>query len=64
MPTPQKAIFNEMGTNQWYVHLSRVEGADLGVITSTLADLRAACDAEGINLTLGFGPWVAAGADR
>ena len=56
MPTPQKAIFNGMGQNQWYVHLSRTEGADLGVIKSALADLRAACDAEDINLTLGFGP--------
>ena len=56
MPTPQKAIFNEMGANQWYVHLSRIDGADVGVIKSVLADLRAACDAEGINLTLGFGP--------
>jgi len=56
MPTPQKAIFAEMGKNQWYVHLSRTEGADLGAIKSALADLRAACDADGINLTLGFGP--------
>jgi porphyrinogen peroxidase len=60
MATPQKAIFNGMGQNQWYVHLSRTEGADLGVIKSALADLRAACDAGDINLTLGFGPTLLA----
>lgn len=56
MTTPQRAIFNGMGQNQWYVHLSRVAGADLAVIKSVLADLRATCAAEDINLTLGFGP--------
>ena len=56
MPTPQKAIFNEMGANQWYVHLSRVEGADLGVIKSVIAATRAAADEQGINLTVGIGP--------
>ena len=29
-----------MGKNQWYVHLSRTDGADLGHIKSVLADLR------------------------
>ena len=56
MPTPQKSIFNEMGQNQWYVHLSRTEGADLGVIKTALSGLVTDCNAEGINLTLGFGP--------
>ena len=56
MATPQRAIFNGMGQNQWYVHLSRTEGADLNVIKSALNDLRAACAADEINLTLGFGP--------
>ena len=56
MATPQRAIFNGMGQNQWYVHLSRTEGADLGAIKSALKDLRAACASEDINLTLGFGP--------
>ena len=56
MPTPQKAIFNGMGQNQWYVHLSRTEGADLGVIKTALSGLVTDCNAEGINLTLGFGP--------
>ena len=56
MATPQRAIFNGMGQNQWYVHLSRTEGADLGAIKSAIADLRAACASDDINLTLGFGP--------
>src|SRR5580693_10730937 len=56
MATPQPAIFTAMGKNQWYVHLSRTEGADLGAIKAVLRDLRADCAAQGINLTLGFGP--------
>ncbi|MEA3218257.1 MAG: porphyrinogen peroxidase [Acidimicrobiia bacterium] len=56
MPTAQPAIFNTMGKNQWYVHLSRVEGADLNHIKKVLGDLRSHCDNEGINLTLCFGP--------
>ena len=56
MATPQRASFNGMGQNQWYAHLSRTEGADLNVIKSALNDLRAACAADEINLTLGFGP--------
>jgi porphyrinogen peroxidase len=60
MATAQPSIFATMGTNQWYVHLSRVEGADLDTIKSVLSDLRAHCDAEGINLVLGFGPTLLA----
>jgi porphyrinogen peroxidase len=60
MATPQPAIFAQMGTNQWYVHLSREEGADLGKIKSALRDLRADCAAKKINLTLGFGPTLLA----
>ena len=56
MATPQRAIFNGMGQNQWYVHLSRTEGADLGAIKSALGALRATCASDDINLTLGFGP--------
>jgi len=56
MATPQPAIFTAMGKNQWYVHLSRTEGADVGAIKAALRDLRADCAAVGINLTLGFGP--------
>src|ERR1700722_5495419 len=60
MATAQPSIFAKMGTNQWYVHLSRVEGADLDTIKSVLSDLRAHCDAEGINLVLAFGPTLLA----
>ncbi|MDQ6616230.1 MAG: Dyp-type peroxidase [Actinomycetota bacterium] len=56
MATAQPSIFATMGKNQWYVHLSRVEGADLEKIKSVLRDTRAHCEAEGINLVLGFGP--------
>jgi len=60
MATAQPSIFATMGTNQWYVHLSRVEGADLDQIKTVLRDLRAHCDSEGINLVLGFGPTLLA----
>lgn len=60
MPTAQPAIFNPMGKNQWYVHLSRTEGADLAHIKKVLADLRGHCAAEGINLVLCFGPTLLA----
>ncbi len=56
MPKPQAAIFNEMGQHQWYVHLSRESGADLGVIRSVISQLRSDCDAKGINLVVGLGP--------
>jgi porphyrinogen peroxidase len=65
MPTPQPAILDElgrteMGVNQWYVHLSRVEGADLKHIASVLKDLRAVCAEQSINLVLAFGPTLLA----
>jgi putative iron-dependent peroxidase len=60
MATAQPAIFKPMGKNQWYVHLSRVEGADLGHIKSVLRDLRGRCNIEGINLVLCFGPTLLA----
>src|SRR5205823_12261028 len=56
MPTPQPAIFAKMGEHQWYVHLSRTDGADLKVIKSVLQKLRADCARKDINLLLGFGP--------
>jgi porphyrinogen peroxidase len=43
MATPQPAILTNLRTHQWYVHLSRVEGADLKVIKGALKTLRAAC---------------------
>jgi len=42
MATPQPAILASLNEHQWYTHMSRVEGADLGVIKSALRDFRAA----------------------
>jgi putative iron-dependent peroxidase len=56
MPTPQPAIFAQMGKNQWYVHLSRVEGADLAHIKSVLTNVRRDCDSKDINLVTCLGP--------
>ena len=60
MATAQPAIFTAMGKNQWYVHLSRTEGADLGKIKSVLGEVRADAKARGINLTICFGPTLLA----
>lgn len=57
MATPQPAILNRnMGQHQWYVHLSRVEGANLETIKAVIQKLRHDCEAKHINLVLGFGP--------
>jgi porphyrinogen peroxidase len=57
MPTPQPAILNRnMGEHQWYVHLSRTDGADLKVIKAVIQTLRKDCADKKINLVLGFGP--------
>jgi porphyrinogen peroxidase len=57
MATPQPAILNRsMGEHQWYVHLSRTDGADLKVIKSVIRQLRKDCADKKINLVLGFGP--------
>jgi putative iron-dependent peroxidase len=60
MATPQPAIFAPMGKNQWYLHLSRADGADLSYIKSVLRDVRAHCASEGINLVFCFGPTLLA----
>src|SRR3954468_6620669 len=60
MPTAQPAIFAQMGKNQWYVHLSRVDGSDLNHIKGVIRDLRSHCANEGINLTVGLGPTLLA----
>jgi putative iron-dependent peroxidase len=60
MATAQPAIFREMGKCQWYVHLSREEGADLGHIKSVLRDVRADCGARGVNLVVCLGPTLLA----
>jgi len=61
MATPQPAVLNRnMGQHQWYVHLSRMDGADLSVIKSATQELRKECAAKGINLTIAFGPTLLA----
>jgi putative iron-dependent peroxidase len=45
-----------MGEHQWYVHLSRTDGADLKVIKSVIQKLRADCARRGINVVICFGP--------
>jgi len=39
MPSPQPAVLASLATHQWYVHLSRSEGADLELIKQALRDL-------------------------
>jgi putative iron-dependent peroxidase len=56
MPTSQPAILGNLEEHQWYVHLSRVKGADLGVIKTALQNLRKDCAAQKVNLGLFFGP--------
>lgn len=57
MATPQPSVLNRnMGQHQWYVHLSRMDGADTGAIKAAISRLRADCAAKNINLVVGFGP--------
>jgi putative iron-dependent peroxidase len=56
MGTPQRAILTALGEHQWYVHLSRTEGADLGVIKEALANVRTDCEAQGVSLCIMLGP--------
>lgn len=57
MATPQPSVLNRnMGQHQWYVHLSRMDGADMGAIKAAISQLRADCAAKNINLVVGFGP--------
>jgi putative iron-dependent peroxidase len=60
MATPQPAILADLEEHQWYVHMSRDDGADLNLIKSALRDLRADCDAQGVNLCLLLGPTLLA----
>ena len=49
LATAQPAILNrDMGSNQWYIHYSRTEGANLSTIKSALQELRAACKKEDV----------------
>ena len=60
MATAQPDIFAAMGKNQWYLHLSRTDGADLSHIKSVIRDVRAHCASQGINLVIGLGPTLLA----
>jgi hypothetical protein len=60
MATPQRAIPSLLGEHQWYVHLSRTPGADLGLIKGALASLRQECDLQAVNVCLMFGPTLLA----
>jgi len=60
MATHQPALLCDLEEHQWYVHMSRDDGADLGVIKSALKDLRADCAAQNVNLGLLFGPTLLA----
>ena len=59
MATPQAAVLDRvMGKNQWYVHLSRTEGADLMAIRRALKKYREDCDMlqSDIKTVIAFGP--------
>src|SRR5690349_3738055 len=64
MPNPQNAILTNLTKYQWYTHLSRTDGADLGVIKKALGDVRKAGSDVGmvvpINVCLLFGPTLLA----
>lgn len=61
MATPQPSVLNRnMGQHQWYVLLSRMDGADMGAIKAAISQLRADCAAKNINLVVGFGPGLLA----
>ncbi len=60
MATPQGAILTALGEHQWYVHLSRTEGADLAVIRQALKDLRFNATKLGVQACIMFGPTLLA----
>jgi porphyrinogen peroxidase len=64
MPNPQHAILTDLKKYQWYTHLSRTDGADMGVIKKALAKARTAGNEVGvttpINVCLLFGPTLLA----
>jgi putative iron-dependent peroxidase len=64
MPNPQPGILNDLSKYQWYVHLSRTEGADLGVIKTALRELRETGGTVGVvtpvNVVILFGPTLLA----
>ncbi len=60
MATPQPAILAELQKYQWYTHMSRTDGADLGVIREALSAARADAEDQGVNLCVLLGPTLAA----
>ena len=64
MPSPQPALLASLATHQWYVHLSRTEGADLELIKQALRDLLEDTKPDGVqtlvNVGLFFGPTLLA----
>jgi putative iron-dependent peroxidase len=56
MATSQPAILGQLEEHQWYVHMSRVPGADIKVIKAALTELRSACSIRRVNLGIFFGP--------
>jgi len=64
MPSPQHAILTNLTKYQWYTHLSRTEGADLGVIKEAIKAARAAGRDVGvatpINVCILLGPTLLA----
>jgi porphyrinogen peroxidase len=60
MATPQRAILTALGEHQWYVHMSRTDGADLGVIKEALANVRVDAERQGVEACLMFGPTLLA----
>src|SRR6476659_8523453 len=64
MPNPQHAILTNLEKYQWYTHLSRTEGADLGVIKKAIKEARAAGSETGVtvpvNVCILFGPTLLA----
>jgi putative iron-dependent peroxidase len=64
MPNPQHAILTNLTKYQWYTHMSRTEGADLGVIKEAMRTVRALGAETGVtkatNVCLLFGPTLLA----
>ena len=64
MANPQHAILTNLEKYQWYTHMSRTDGADLGVIKKAIKEARAAGAETGVttavNVCFLFGPTLLA----
>src|SRR4051794_19256589 len=64
MANPQHAILTNLEKYQWYTHMSRTDGADLGVIKKAIKEARAAGSETGvtvpINVCILLGPTLLA----